>query len=205
MSRHCVCQRWHSHPSRRCHCWPNVSIFTSSILHNSRICHLWCSSSQEMSYCNWHPINQFLPLAIEIFGYLHKHVNVFLHDCANAIWSLKGLKGLHLSTLVTFFHQKVSITLQKMQMSSILSQAIAIGLVTSWFPPLQNTPPITVTDLLQVVNFWHIYMVDIPQVMNYGHGEIFTPTLSQLDILSFLPFPLVYSFVHFPNLLCVFQ
>jgi hypothetical protein len=58
-------------------------------------------------------------------------------------------KGLHLSTLVTFLHQKVSITLQKMRMSSILSQAITIGLVTSWFPPLQNTPPITTADLLQ--------------------------------------------------------
>ncbi len=179
-----------------------MNIFTSSILRNSRICHLWCNSSQEMSYCNWHPTNQFLPLAIEIFGCLHKHVDVFLHDYANAIWSLKGPSSFYLGT---FLHQKVSITLQKMQMSSILSHAITIGLVTSWFPPLQNTPPITTANLLQVVNFWHIYMADIPQMINYGHGETFTPTLSQLDILSFLPFPLFYSFVHFPNLLCVFK
>jgi len=103
-------QRWHSHPSQCCHCRPNTSIFTSPILHNSRIYRFQCSPS----YRNQHPINQFLPLAIEVFGCLHKHVNVFLHDCVNANWSLKGPKGFHLSTLVTFLRQKVLITLQKM-------------------------------------------------------------------------------------------
>jgi hypothetical protein len=73
---------------------------------------------------------------------------VFLHDCANAIWSLKGLEGLHLFTLVTFL-----ITLQKMQVCFILRQTLAVGLVTSQLPPLQNTPPITMADLLQVVDF----------------------------------------------------
>jgi len=78
---------------------------------------------------------------------------VFLHDYANAIWSLKGTKGPHLSTLVTFFHQKTSITLQRIQVSSILNWAIAVGLATSQLPPLQNTPPITMADLLQAIDF----------------------------------------------------
>ncbi len=73
---------------------------------------------------------------------------MFLHDCANAIWSLKGLEGLHLFTLVTFL-----ITLQKMQVCFILRQTLAVALVTSQLPPLQNTPPITMADLLQVVDF----------------------------------------------------
>ncbi len=60
---------------------------------------------KEKKYYNRHPTNQFLPLAIEIFGHLHKQVDVFLHDCANAIWSLKGLEGLHLFILVTFLCQ----------------------------------------------------------------------------------------------------
>jgi hypothetical protein len=50
------------------------------------------TQAKERSYCNQHPTNQFIPLVIEIFGCLHKHVNVFLHDCANAIWSLKGTR-----------------------------------------------------------------------------------------------------------------
>jgi len=74
-----------------------------------------------MSYHNQHPIDQFLILTIEVFGYLHKHADVFLHNYANAIWSLQGTKSPHLSTLVTFFHQKVFITLQRMQVSSILN------------------------------------------------------------------------------------
>jgi hypothetical protein len=67
--------------------------------------------SKERSYYNQHPTDQFLLLIIKVFDYLHKHVNVFLHDCANAIWSLKGLKGLHISTLDIFFNQKTSIML----------------------------------------------------------------------------------------------
>jgi hypothetical protein len=69
------------------------------------------AQAKERSYRNWHPTDQFLSLTIEIFGCLHKHANVFLHDCLNAIWSLKGTEGLHLFTLVTFLHQKISITL----------------------------------------------------------------------------------------------
>ncbi len=110
------------------------------------------AKAKERSYCNRHPINQFLSLAIEVFGYLHKYADVFLHDCANATWSLKGTKCPHLSTLVTFFHQKVSITLQRMQASFILNQVVVVGLVLSQLPPCQDTPPITMADLLQVVD-----------------------------------------------------
>ncbi len=46
-------------------------------------------------------------------------------------------------------------------------------------------------------------MADLPQIVDCGHGEIFTTTLSRLDILSLLPFPLFYSFVHF-LIYCVF-
>jgi hypothetical protein len=118
--------------------------------------------AKERSYCNQHPTDQFLPLKIGIFDCLHKHVDVFLHDCANAIWNLKRPKGPHLSTLVIFFHQKVSTTLQKMQASSILNQVVVIGLAMSRLSPLQNTPPITIIDLLQAINFLHINMADLP-------------------------------------------
>jgi len=56
-----------------------------------------------------------------------------------------------------------------MQASSILSQVIAISLATSQLPPLQDTPPITTTDLLQVVDFQHVNMADLPQAIDYGH------------------------------------
>jgi hypothetical protein len=77
--------------------------------------------TKKRTYYNRHPIDQILPLVIEVFGYLHKHAGVFLHDCANAIWSLKWIEGHHLSTLIIFLCKKISITLQKMQVFSILS------------------------------------------------------------------------------------
>ncbi len=40
-----------------------------------------------------------------------------------------------------------------MQASSILNQVVAVALVTSRLPPLQNTPPITIIDQLQAINF----------------------------------------------------
>jgi hypothetical protein len=57
-----------------------------------------------------------------------------------------------------------------MQVSFILNRAITIGLTTSKPPPNQDTPPITMADLLQAVDFWHVNMVDLPQVVDYGHA-----------------------------------
>jgi hypothetical protein len=46
------------------------------------------AQAKERNYYNQHPTDQFLSLAIEVFGYLHKQIGVFLHNCANAIWSI---------------------------------------------------------------------------------------------------------------------
>jgi hypothetical protein len=58
-------------------------------------------------------------------------IDMFLHDCVHAIWSLKRLKDLHLFVFVTFLCQKNLITLQWMQAFSILSHVIVKGLITS--------------------------------------------------------------------------
>jgi hypothetical protein len=41
--------------------------------------------AKERTYHNRRLTDQFLPLAIEVFDFVHKYVNVFLHNCANAI------------------------------------------------------------------------------------------------------------------------
>jgi hypothetical protein len=129
------------------------------------------TQTKERSYCNWHPIDQFLPLAIEVFGCLHKHVDMFLHDCANAIWSLKEPKGPQPFYLDHFFFVKIFWSHYKgCKHPPSLNWAIAVSLATSWLPPLQDTPPITTFNLLQVVGFWHINMTDLPQVVDYRHG-----------------------------------
>jgi len=70
-------------------------------------------AKKKKNYHDWHPIAQFLFLTIEVSGCLHKHVNVFLHNGVNTIWNLERLEGLHLSILIIFLHQKISITLQR--------------------------------------------------------------------------------------------
>ncbi len=89
------------------------------------------AQAKERSYHNQHPTDQFLSLAIKVFGCLHKHANVFLHNYANAIWSLKGIEGPHLSTLVTFLRKMFLIKLQRMQAFFIISHAIDVNLTTS--------------------------------------------------------------------------
>ncbi len=39
-----------------------------------------------------------------------------------------------------------------MQVSSILSQTVVVGLTTSRLPPFHDTPPIVMVDLLQAVD-----------------------------------------------------
>ncbi len=65
------------------------------------------AQTKEKNYHNQHLIDQFLPLAIEVFGCLHKQVDVYLQDCANAIQSSKRSEGLFLSILVVFLYQNI--------------------------------------------------------------------------------------------------
>jgi len=79
---------------------------------------------------------------------------MFSHNCANAIWNLKGPDDPHLSILVSFLCQKVSITLQRIRTSSMLSEAIVVSLAISQLPPFgTHLPIITTVDLLQAVDF----------------------------------------------------
>jgi hypothetical protein len=117
--------------------------------------------AKEKSYHNRHPTDQILMLAIDVFGCLHKHVNVFLHYYANAIWSLKMQEGPHLFTLVNFLCQKVLITLQKMQTPPILSRVIVIGLAILNFHPFRThllSPQLIYYKLLVFhINIWLTY------------------------------------------------
>jgi hypothetical protein len=93
---------------------------------------------KEKSYHDWHPIDHFLILTIEMFGCLNKQADVFLHDCLNAMWNFKRLEGLYLSVWVTFCCQKISITLQRMLDASILHLKSSDSNSSHYFP--SSTP-----------------------------------------------------------------
>jgi hypothetical protein len=104
----------------------------------------------------FHHVDQFLLLAIEVFGYLRKHANAFLHDHANVIWSLKGPKGVPFFLFWLFFLSKNFNYLAKDTIIFNLklgSGSRPIYFMTSTFsrhPP----PPIAMINLLQVIGCW---------------------------------------------------
>ncbi len=61
-SWHHAYQRWYLHFNQHCHCQSNASRFTSLILRNSRICHLWCNSNQRKELSQLTPHWSILPL-----------------------------------------------------------------------------------------------------------------------------------------------
>jgi len=124
------------------------------------------AQTKQKSYCNQHPINLFLPLIIEIFGCPHKQANIFLHNCANAIWSFKRPKGLFLFILVPFLHQFFLITLQRMQATSILNWVVMVNLTTFRLPSFQYThaslwPTYFKWLIVEMERFWHLICTNL--------------------------------------------
>jgi hypothetical protein len=78
---------------------------------------------------------------------LRKQIDAFLHNYANVIWSLKGLEGPPLSTLVTFSLLT--------NFNYVAKDASILHLKLSYFPTstLSNHTPIAMTDLLQAVGY----------------------------------------------------
>jgi len=110
------------------------------------------AQTKKMSYCDWH-LDQFLFLTIEIFKYLHKK-GLFTRLCQHHLRASNNQKALLFFVLVIFFHQKISIALQRKQSFSILSQVVMIGVTISRLSLLQDTAPIAMIHLLQVVDCW---------------------------------------------------
>ncbi len=68
---------------------------------------------------NQHLEDDFIPLVVDIFGYLHQQVDNFLHQCANMTWLTKCCKEISLSILHSFYRQKMFVALQKLQAVTI--------------------------------------------------------------------------------------
>ncbi len=187
-----------------CHWQLDLNIFISLILHNSRICYLQCNSSQKkkLSWLTTHwSIPFFNNWNIWIFTQSSWCAFARLCQChlelEKAKWPLSFCFGY-------FFHQNFLITLPRMQASFILSWAVAIDLPISRLPPLQDTPPIIMVDLLQMINFWHGGMQP-PYYMRlvFNMERFWHLVWANFTSYKFSLFPFSYSFVHFPNLWCI--
>ncbi len=66
---------------------------------------------------------------------------VFAQLCQCHLKFEKTKKPSPVSVLIIFLHQKISIILQRLQASCILSWAVVMNLTISWLPPLQIDLP----------------------------------------------------------------
>jgi len=71
-----------------------------------------CNSSQKCVILQLTPLeDDFIHLAIKMFGNLHQQANKFFHWCANMAWLVKGTRGPLLSIIRSFYRQRVSMAL----------------------------------------------------------------------------------------------
>jgi hypothetical protein len=75
-------------------------------------------------------------------------VDKFLYQCANMTWGTHGIKSPPLSILCTFYRQKVSVGLQRVQVFSILRHVVVVGEVSLRLGILLRGPPLSVFDIV---------------------------------------------------------
>jgi hypothetical protein len=153
-SQHCVHQSWNLHLRWRCHNWPIVSRFISSILHHLRICYLRWHSNQRKELL-WATPHWSIPpssnWSIWMFTQTCQCVFTWMCQCYLELekvkkpslflsWLFFSIKNFnYIAKDATIFHLKSS----NSGRPSYFSMSI----------PLGHTP-ITLVDLLQVVGCW---------------------------------------------------
>lgn len=153
-----------------------------------------------MFYYNQHPHDRFLLLIMEAFGYLHQQAKTFLFQCANMVPLVKSNICLLLLVLWAFYRQKVAVTLQRTQASSILR----------WIGVTNKT-----SSKLEVIwIFFPLFLFDLLYVIGEGFGIwiwigaftslLLSNVISGLDVgplFVFFPFlsGLVFFFIQFFN------
>ncbi len=96
---------------------------------------------KERSYHDQYPVDQFLFLTIEVFLCLNKQLDVFLHDCANAMWNFKRPKRPYFFCLGYFYTSKNLNYITKD--ATILHFKLSGNNRFNYFPtstPLRHTP-----------------------------------------------------------------
>ncbi len=179
-SWHCAHQRWNSYL---------IDILIDDPMHADLIFQSYitqqfvnsnATQTKENSYHDQHLTDQFFPLAIEIFEYLHKQANMFLTClCSYAIMSMpfetsNGQKVLPFFVSVIFFINFFQIMLQRIPTFSILNWMVMVGLANSQLPLFHDTPLVAMANhpplpwltyykesMLRWRDFWHLFCINL--------------------------------------------
>ncbi len=174
-----------AHLSWHYRCRPNVGIFISLILHNSNICHLrWWRSSQGKQILqptfHW-SIPPFSNWSTWLFTQTCWCVFTQLCQCHLEVERAKRLSSLyfgHFFSLKNFNHITKDARIFHLKLGG-----------NHRFKYLSTSTPLGHTSHHHdrpIVGRWFLTwrkMVDLVHVVDYGHGNILTSILNQLDIL----------------------
>ncbi len=78
----------------------------------SQVAYLWwmtvmiIDQAKVVSYHNQHFEDDFILVVVEIFGYLHLHLDNFFHRCANITWLMKGSRDLFFQFYIHFIDKR---------------------------------------------------------------------------------------------------
>ncbi len=97
INQQCNLQKWALHFIRPTHTYLLKHVFHKDSLHEKQ--HMW-KQTITMTTTN----RLILPLTIQNFICLHKYVDVFLDNCVNVTWGMKGIEG-PLSFVLINFHK----------------------------------------------------------------------------------------------------
>ncbi len=154
-NQHCVHQRSYSHLSRHSHCQPNKNGFIFPILCHPRICCFQCGSSQRTELLQPTPRWSIPPLSnrgIWMSTLASGHVFTQLCQCH---LEFKRTRTPSFFCLGYFSSAKNFNHIAEAASILHLKSTVAVGMITSWLPPLHDTSPIFMADLLQVPDFWY--------------------------------------------------
>jgi hypothetical protein len=111
------------------------------------------AQEKTQSYVEQAPNNDFIPLAIEMYGCLHFHFHLFLIVCAWTTIMRHQQSSLVPSTFISHYRQHVSIALQHAQAITIFQRATTLGRGSSSLPHMIASAPSSLIDLWQMIAF----------------------------------------------------
>ena len=95
----------------------------------------------------------FIPIAIETYGALLSQTDEFLRDCARRAFSDHGGSSPSTSVLVTWFRQRVVVTLQRAQARAIHARTARLEASLSSLSLLPSRAIISARGLMAIAGF----------------------------------------------------
>ncbi len=153
MNGYCHHYKQFLNPGKRCHCQSNSFRFGVTCFDNNNTCSNNCVQNKTQSYVEQTLGNDFIPLAIETYSYLHPCFDSFLISCVHAYIVRHQQTSLVPSMHIYHYRQQMSIALQRAQAITILQQVATFNHNSSSLPHIPTSAHPSLANLWQMIPF----------------------------------------------------